>query len=302
MRFLRVLGLDLIFARRARHIFVAEFAADHAARGGDGLGGDIDAVGTHISDEADGLAADIDAFIELLRHPHRDFRRHAELSRGFLLQRRGRERGVGMALGGLGLHRNHGEVRVFQIALERLGLGAGADVETRDLLAVGADEAGGEGRVGLVAQMGDQRPIFAGDEFFDFQLAVADQPQGDRLHASGGFGARQLAPQHRRKVESDQIIQGAAGEIGLDQALVDLARVLHRLQDRVLGDGVEDDALDRLVLEHAFCAQNLQHVPGNGLSLAVRVGRQDDAVGVLDEGCDVRRGACPPCRPLPTAS
>ncbi len=254
MRFLRVLGLDLIFARRMRHIFVAEFAADHRAGAGDGFGRDVHAVGAHIGDEADRLAADVHALIKLLRHPHRDFGRHAQFARGFLLQGRGGEGRVRVALGGFCLHRNDAENRCFQIAFEGLGLGAGADVEPRNFLAVGADEARGERRPGLVAQMRDERPIFALDEFFDLKLAVADEAQGHRLHASGRTRAGQLAPQHRREVEADQIIQGAAGEIGLDQTFVDPARMFHRLQDRVLGDGVEHHPLDRLVLENSFCA------------------------------------------------
>ena len=58
VRLLRVLGLDGVFARRARHIVVAEILADHPARGRDRLGREIDAVGAHIGDEADRAAAD----------------------------------------------------------------------------------------------------------------------------------------------------------------------------------------------------------------------------------------------------
>ncbi len=65
--------------------------------------------------------------------------------------------------------------------------------------------------------------------------------------------------------------------------------MFHRLQDRILGDGVENDALDGLVLQHLLVAQHLQHMPGNGLSLAIRIGGEHDAVGVLDQGGDVRQ-------------
>ena len=136
------------------------------------------------------------------------------------------------------------KVRVFEVAREGFGFGAGADVEPLDLLAVGADQARLEDFVARRRELGDDRPVFLGDEFFDFELAVADQPQRDRLDAAGRARARQLAPEHRREREADEIIERAAGEIGIDQRAVDLARMLHRLGHGLLGDGVEDDALD----------------------------------------------------------
>ena len=67
----------------------------------------------------------------------------------------------------------------------------------------------------------DQRPVFARDEFLDFELAVADEPQRHRLHAAGRARARELAPEHRREREADEIIERAAGEISVDQRAVD---------------------------------------------------------------------------------
>jgi len=63
--------------------------------------------------------------------------------------------------------------------------------------------------------------------------------------------------------------------------------VAHGVEDGVLGDGVEDDPLDRLVLEDLLVPQHLQHMPGDGFALAVRVGRQDDLVGALHGAGDV---------------
>ena len=283
MRLLGVLRLDLIFTRDARHIFGAEFLADHRARGRHRLRRDIDAIGTHVGDEARRFAANIDAFIKALGEAHGVFRRHAQFARGLLLQGGGGERRIGMALGRLGLDRLNRECRLFKRLFEIFGLRPGANVEPGDFLAISPDEAGGKGLVGLIAQKSHQRPIFARLEFLDFQLAVANQPQRDRLHPASGFRAGQFAPQYRGKVEADQIIQRAAGEIGLDQAHVDLARMFHRLQDGVLGDGVEHHALDRLVLQYFLGAQDFEHVPGNGLSLAIRIGGEDDAVRGFDQ-------------------
>ena len=58
---------------------------------------------------------------------------------------------------------------------------------------------------------------------------------------------------------------------------VDLAGVGHRGLDGGPRDLVEGDAERRLVLE----AQRLLDVPGDGLALAVGVGRQEDAVGLV---------------------
>ena len=77
VRFLRVLGLGLVLARRVRHIGVAVILADHLARLRDRRTVDLHAVGSHIGNETGGLAADIDAFIEPLRDPHGVRRRKA---------------------------------------------------------------------------------------------------------------------------------------------------------------------------------------------------------------------------------
>ena len=168
-----------------------------------------------------------------------------------------------------------------------VGLDAGADIETLELLSVGADQAGFETVAARRRQLGDDRPIFLGDEFLDFQFAVADQPQRDRLHAAGRARARQLAPEHRREREADQIIERAARQIGVDQRAVDGARMLHRLGHRLLGDRIEDDALDRLALERLLFIEGLQDVPGDRLAFAVGVGRQNEGVGLLQGVGDV---------------
>ena len=287
VRFLRVLGLGGVFAWRARHIGVAEILADDPARRRDRLGREVDAVGAHIGNEAGGAVADVDALVKTLGDLHRARGREAELARGFLLQCRSGEGRVGVALDRLRLDRRDGEARRLQRVLERLGLSPGADVETVDLLAVGADETGGEGRIGLGPQMGDDRPIFARNEPLDLELAVADDAQRHRLHPPGRSRARELAPQHRREGEADQVVERPARPVGVDQRLVDFARMAHRLLDRVLGYSVEHHPIDALVLEQLLALEDFVHVPGDRLALAVRVGRENHSVGVLDRVADV---------------
>ena len=285
--FLRVLGLGLVLARRVRHIGVAVILADHLARLGDRRAVDLHAVGSHIGDETGGLAADVDALIQPLRDPHGMRRREAELAAGFLLQRRGGEGGLRIAARRLGFHGRHGEIRGLDRPLEIFRFGAGADVEALDLLAVGADQPRLEGLAARGGQGRHQRPVFARNELLDFKFAVTDQPQRHRLHAAGRARARQFAPQHRREREADEIIQRATREISIDQRAVDLARILHRLGHRLLGDGVEHHAFDLVVLERAFFLEHLQHMPGNRLSLAIGVGGEDQPVGALQRPGDV---------------
>ena len=192
MRFLRVFRLGLVPPRRLRHIARAIVGFDHAADGGDRFAGNLHAVGTHISDQADGLAADVDAFIETLRHPHRVRRREAQLAAGFLLQRRGGEGRLRMPLDRLCFHAGDGESRGFERLLEGLRLGAGADIEPLQLLAVGADQARLERLVARRRQRRDQLPIFLADELFDFQLAVG-RPAAAPPIAPGRPSARRAA-------------------------------------------------------------------------------------------------------------
>src|SRR5271157_1228660 len=74
VRLLRILRWALIDPRFTRHIARAELAVDQLAGGGDRLGGDRDAVGAHIGNEADRIAIEIDALVKMLRDPHRPAR------------------------------------------------------------------------------------------------------------------------------------------------------------------------------------------------------------------------------------
>ncbi len=122
-------------------------------------------------------------------------------------------------------------------------------------------------------------PVFFGDETLDFRLAVTDETERHGLYAAGRARTRQLAPENRRKVEADEIVKRAAGEIGVHQRRVDVARIGHGIEHGLLGDGVEDDALDRLVADHFLLLQKVEHMPRNRFPLAIRVGCEKQAVG-----------------------
>ena len=214
-------------------------------------------------------------------------RRKSQLAAGLLLQRRGGERRLRIAARRLGFHGRNRELGRLDRAFQRLGLGAAADVEPLNLLAVGADQPGLEGVTTRGGQRRNQRPVFPRYKFLDLELAVADQPQRHRLHPPGGTRARQFAPQHRREREADQIIQRATGHIGIDQRAIDLARRFHGLRHRLLGDGVEHHPLDLMVLDRALFLEHFKHVPGDRLALAIGVGRQDQPIGALQRLGDV---------------
>src|SRR3989442_617281 len=75
-----------------------------------------------------------------------------------------------------------------------------------------------------------------------------------------------LPPQQGRDLVAVEAVEDAPGLLGVDEALVELARIGDGLADRVPGDLVEDHAAARdLGLEH------LLQVPGDGLALAVLV-------------------------------
>ena len=155
------------------------------------------------------------------------------------------------------------------------------DVHLGQLLAVIAGQPRGEGRTGFGRQMRQDRPILFRFELLDLGFPVADQPQRDRLDAARRAGARQLAPKHWRQGEANQIVERAAREIGIDQRRVDVARIGDRIEHRILRDRVEDDALDRLVLDRLFLAEHLKHMPGDRLALAVRVRGENEPVSRL---------------------
>src|SRR5262249_49782047 len=145
-----------------------------------------------------------------------------------------------------------------------------------------ADEPSLE-RCGLLGQqMGDQRPVFPRYEFFDFEFAVADEAKRHRLDSTGRTGAGQFAPQHRGEAEANEIVESAPRQISIDQRSIDAAWMFHCFKDRVLGNSVEDDTIDGLILENALALEDLENVPGDRLPLAIGVGGEDDALAVPD--------------------
>ncbi len=223
VRFLRVLRLAGVDARRAGHIALAIALADDLARIGDAFGRHLHAIGTHIGDETDRLAADIDAFIKLLRDLHGALGREAELARGFLLQGRGDEGRRRVALDRLALDAADREHCCALIAsTARVASASLLERKLVELLAVQMREMRAERAFRRASNPHRCVQYSCGLERLDLDLALADQPQRHRLHAPRRSRARQFAPQHGRQREADKIIERAARQIGVDQFFVDL--------------------------------------------------------------------------------
>ena len=78
MGFLRVFGLVFVNTRLGGQIIRPEFGFDGVARCRNGLGGHVDAVGSHIGDQT--------GLIQALCHGHGLARAKAEFAAGLLLQ------------------------------------------------------------------------------------------------------------------------------------------------------------------------------------------------------------------------
>ena len=118
-------------------------------------------------------------------------------------------------------------------------------------------------------------PPAGADEGHPLALALHDQACRHGLDAAGGEPARDLAPEDGRDLVAVQAVEDPPGLLRVDQAHVDLPRLLERALDRRAGDLVEDHPPDRhLRLQH------LDQVPGDGLALAILVRREQELLRV----------------------
>jgi hypothetical protein len=287
VRFLRVLGLGLVLVRARRQGVLAEVARDQLAQFGHRFFRQMGRIGTHVGNQAHrALVAQGHALVQLLRDAH-GAAGEAELACGFLLQGGSGERRCRTALALLALH--VGDVqpaaRGRQQSLARgFGVVAVGQVELFELLAVEGEQARHE-RLAGCASSRLHAPVLARLEGFDLFLALHDHAQRRRLHASGRESALHLAPQHRREVEADQVIERAPRLLRVDQIARPGADA-HGFLDRARGDLGEHHAMQRLVLEQAALLQDLRDVPADRLAFAVRVGGQIQRVGALGRLAD----------------
>ncbi len=181
----------------------------------------------------------------------------------------------------LALDAGDGEASILDCGLQALGRRGIANVKLLELVAFDGREARREG-LGLGGrELGKDRPVFLGLEPLDLQLAVADQSEGHRLHPARGAGAGQLSPQHWGEGEAHEVIERSARQIGIDQGSVDGARMTHGVEHGLLSHGVEHHTLDLDLVQGVLAVEHLEHVPGDGFTLPVWVGGEDELVRAL---------------------
>ena len=278
VRFLGVLRLGAVDAHLFGDRLLAVQALDGGANLGDRLGSQRHRIGAHVGNKADAAFADVDAFVQLLRRAHGALRGKTQLARGFLLQRRSRKWRRRIAAALLAVDGEHLERRgrAAGAAQRRLGGARSGFAGEAELLDLAAGKLHQLERKGLFAvlTLGVDGPVFLRDERGDLVLAFADHAQRRALHAPRGQAAPHLFPQQRREIEAHQVVERAARLLCVHQVERQLARMIDRFADRVLGDLVEHHALRGLALEFAALLEDLMQVPGDRLALAIGVGRQ----------------------------
>ena len=287
VRFLRVLGPGAIGARRLRQVALAVDLRDVAPAGGCRLARDLHAVGAHVGDQADRVAVQTDPLEQALGGAHGAVGAEAELARCLLLQGAGGERRRRVALDLLLLEALDDEAAGQDRCDRALGVGFARQIELLQPLAVEAAQARAERRVRRGRELAVDGPVFLRPEGLDLVLALADQAQRHRLHAPGGARAVELAPEHRRQREADQVVERAARLVGVDQPVVQAARTLHRVEHGALGDLVEDHAPDVDAVDRLALLERREQVPGDRLAFAVGVGREVEVVGGLERVGDL---------------
>ena len=271
VRFLSIFRLAAVKARLFGSIIVAEALGNRIASRHDRAHVHLHAIGTHVGDRA--------RFVERLRATHRMAGGEAELARCFLLQGGSGERRRGISLERLGLDVLDREAPAIDCGLGGHRAAFVAEGHLVELVARELDQPRIESRP-VMLHASDDGPIFLRPEGLDLPLPLADQPQGDRLDAARALGTGQLAPQHRREREAEQVIECATGKVSLHQITVDLARGFHSVGDCLLGDRVEGHPL-HLGGQRLALLQQVEDVPADRFPFAVGVSREDEAVALL---------------------
>ena len=287
VRLLGVLRLARIRARLRGDVVRAVELCGGRARRFQALGRQRGGVRTHVGDVA--------VFVQALRDTHRAGGGEVQLPARLLLQRRGHKRRVWPARIRLLLDVRNAHIPVFQPLGQRLGGGLVNHVHVRGLHAAAVVEVAAlsntaridahQLRIELASalQRRGEVPVLGGDKRHALALALDDDAGRHRLHAPRRQARHDLFPQHRADFVTVEAVQDTAGLLGVDQVVVELAGVLGRVADRGLGDLVKHHALDGDLRLERF-----QKVPGNRLALTVRVCGEQELVGLLQLGLEVR--------------
>ena len=147
----------------------------------------------------------------------------------------------------------------------------------RRLFTVNADKLGfKQGRL-VLAQFQGHRPEFIGNEALDFLFPVADELDRHRLHTARTKPLAHLAPEQRTKLVAHDTVQHASCLLCIHTIQIDWPRLLHCCLYSRLRDLIEYDTAVILSIE----SQKMRKMPGNRLSLAIRIGCKIDLIGIF---------------------
>ncbi len=178
----------------------------------------------------------------------------------------------------------------FQVEHFRIAqlTGRGEVTALSDPAPVHRDQAGRErgrslvGRAVGPGEHGLQVPVPGGAERDAFPFPGDHQPGGHGLDPPRGQPGHDLLPQDRGDLIAVQPVQDPPGLIGVDQASVQFARVVHRMRDGLRRDLVKHHPPGRhLGLEL------LEQVPRDGLALAVLISSEVELIGVFEQGLEL---------------
>ncbi len=295
MRLLGVLHLLGVVAGRIRQELAAVALLDLGPGRRQGGVGQRGRVRPHVGDVA--------GLVQALGRAHGHGRREAQLAAGLLLEGGGDEGRRGSAAVRTPLDRAHREGRPGQIGGQDLGPGLVEHGHPAPDLAVlaevlaagqavavqadhrgpeGAAGIGGPGLAGLGGELALEVPVGGADEAHALALALHHQAGAHALDPPDAAARPHLLHGHRgqRAVAVDAVEQ-AAGLLGVDQAAVDVARVLDGVADGLGGDLVEHHALYG---HGGRRVEHLEQVPGDGLALAILICGQVELGGPLQLG------------------
>ena len=142
------------------------------------------------------------------------------------------------------------------------------------------------GRVGgRRRELAVEVPVAGGHERHALALTLDDQAGGHALDPTDrGALADLLAGGAGERAVAVDAVEQAAGLLGIDEAAVDVARVVHGVPDGRRGDLVEHHPLDR---HRRRRVEHLEQVPGDGLALAILISREVELGGVLHQLLEV---------------
>ena len=270
--------LGLIYMEGAVIILLAVALGDKAGGGGHGLVAEALGIGTHIGNEAQGaFALHIHAFIELLGHHHGLPGGHVQLAGCLLLQGGGGKGRRSRPLFLRFFHIGDGKGLAGNVIDHRLGHLFGFQLPLLFLTVIMGHKGAG---VADPVQRHVQRPVLPGLEGTDLLLPVHHHPGGHALHPSGGQAPADLFPKQGGQLIAHDPVQNPSRLLGIHQIVINIPGIADGILHHLLGDLVEGDPVGLAVRQ----VQQLLQVPGNGLSLPVRVRCQIDRIRLFGGG------------------